>query len=78
VKVPKNLAGPLACEATNKVTIAEAAGGTDQNTDANDDEAEATAILPGNVVDCPALPPLSNLKLFKTGPDEKCPVATAA
>ena len=75
VKVPKHLAGPLACEATNKVTIAEAAGGTDQNTDANDDEAEATAILPGNVVDCPALPPLSNLKLVKTGPDEKCPVA---
>lgn len=72
LRVPKNLAGPLACEATNKVKIAEAVGGTDQNTDPTDDEAEATAILPGNLADCPGLPPLSNLKLFKTGPADKC------
>ena len=31
-------------------------------------------ILPGEVAECPDLPPLSNLKLKKTGPDEKCPV----
>ena len=73
VKVPKNLAADLACKATNTAKIAEAAGGTDLNTDPTDDEAEATMILPGEVADCPELPPLSNLKLFKTGPDEKCP-----
>ena len=75
VKVPKNVAPDLGCEATNKAKIAEAAGGTDQNTDPTDDEAEATMILPGKVAECPGLPPLSNLKLFKTGPDEKCPVS---
>jgi len=75
VKVPKNVAPDLSCQATNKAKIVEAAGGTDQNTDPTDDEAEATMILPGKVADCPELPPLSNLKLKKTGPDEKCPVA---
>ncbi|HSD91983.1 MAG TPA: hypothetical protein VLB11_03040 [Methyloceanibacter sp.] len=74
LSVPKNLAADLACNATNKVKIVDAQGGTDQNTDPTDDEAEATMILPGNVADCPDLGPLSNLKLFKTGPDEKCPV----
>ena len=73
LRVPKNLAADLACNATNKVKIAEAAGGTDQNTDPTDDEAEATMILPGEVADCPDIHPLTNLKLFKTGPDEKCP-----
>jgi uncharacterized repeat protein (TIGR01451 family) len=72
VKVPKNLAPDLACQATNKAKIAAALGGTDQNTDPTDDEAEATMILPGEVADCPALPPLSNLKLQKTGPADKC------
>ncbi len=75
VNVPKGAAPDLGCEATNKAKIVEAAGGTDLNTDPTDDEAEATMILPGAVSDCPELGPLSNLKLFKTGPDEKCPVA---
>jgi hypothetical protein len=75
VKVPKNLAQDLGCKATNKAKIVEAAGGTDQNTDPTDDEAEATMVLPGDVEECPDLPPLSNLKLKKTGPDEKCPIA---
>ncbi len=75
LEVPKNLAAPLACEATNKVKIVEAAGGMDQNTDPTDDEAEATMILPGKIADCPGLPPLSNLKIWKTGPAEKCPLS---
>ena len=74
VKVPKNLAKDLGCEAINKAKIVAAAGGTDQNTDPTDDKAEATMILPGKVADCPGLQPLSNLKLFKTGPAAKCPV----
>ena len=74
VKVPKNLAADLGCEATNEAKIVEAAGGTDQNTDPTDDEAEATMLLPGQVAECPGLPPLSNLKLKKTRPDGKCPV----
>ena len=75
VKVPKNLAGPLACQATNKVKIVEAVAGTDQNTDPTDDEAEATALLPGQLALCPGLPALSNLKIKKTGPAGKCPVS---
>ena len=75
VKVPKNLAPDLGCELTNKAKIVEAAGGTDQNTDPTDDEAEATMLLPGQLAQCPGLPPLSNLKLKKTGPDGKCPVS---
>jgi hypothetical protein len=75
VKVPKNFAAPLGCTATNKVKIVEAAGGTDQNTDPTDDDAEAKALLPGELVQCPGQPGLSNLKLRKTGPDEKCPVS---
>ncbi|MGE3876654.1 MAG: hypothetical protein AB7F74_27170, partial [Parvibaculaceae bacterium] len=74
VKVPKNLAGPLSCQAKNEAKIAEAPGGTDQNTDATDDADDATMILPGEVADCPGLPKLSNLKLTKTGPDGECPV----
>lgn len=75
VKVPKNLAGPLSCKAENKAKIVTAMGGTGQNTDATDDEAEATMILPGQIAQCPGLPALSNLKLKKTGPDGKCPIS---
>jgi hypothetical protein len=74
-KVPKNLAGPLSCQAKNEAKIIAAAGGTDQNTDLTDDEADATMILPGQIAECPGLPALSNLKLKKTGPDKKCPVS---
>ncbi len=74
VKVPKNLAGPLGCEAKNEVKIVAAAGGTDQNTDPTDDEADATMVLPGEVAECPGVPKLSNLKLTKTRPDGECPV----
>ncbi|MGE0008528.1 MAG: hypothetical protein AB7S92_23485 [Parvibaculaceae bacterium] len=75
VKVPKNLAGPLQCQAKNEAKIVAAAGGTDQNTDPTDDGADATAILPGELAQCPGLPGMSNLKLGKTGPDAKCPVS---
>jgi len=71
VTVPKALAAGLGCQATNKAKILEAAGGTPQNTNAADDEAEATAFLPAL---CPALPLLNNLKLEKTGPADLCPV----
>jgi hypothetical protein len=75
VKVPKNLAGPLSCKAENKAKIVEAVGGSNQNTDATDDDAGATMILPGELAQCPNLDALSNLKLKKTGPAEKCPVS---
>jgi len=74
VKVPKNLAGPLQCQAKNEVKIVAAAGGTDQNTDPTDDEADATMLLPGELAQCPNLDALSNLKLKKTGPAGECPV----
>ena len=74
VTVPKPLAAGLSCKATNTAKILEAAGGTPQNTDALDDEAEATAFLPAL---CPILPVLNNLKLEKTGPADKCPVSGA-
>ena len=74
VTVPKPLAAGLSCQATNKAKIVEAAGGTPQNTNPADDEAEATAFLPAL---CPILPLLNNLKLEKTGPAGKCPVAGA-
>ena len=74
VTVPKPLAVGLSCQATNKARIVEAAGGTPQNTSPADDEAEATAFLPGL---CPILPLLNNLKLEKTGPADRCPVAGA-
>lgn len=75
LKVPKDLAGPLSCKAENKAKIVAAAGGTEQNTDATDDEAEATMTLPGQIAQCPGLPALSNLKLKKTGPNGKCPIS---
>lgn len=65
VKVPKHLADDLGCKLTNKVKITDAAGGTDQNSDATDDEAEAEKILPGTAQQCPDLE-LSNLKIKKT------------
>ncbi|WP_119272768.1 DUF11 domain-containing protein [Taklimakanibacter deserti] len=74
VKVPKNLAQPLQCQAKNEVKIVAAAGGTDQNTDPTDDEADATMILPGELAECPGLPALSNLKISKKGPNGECPV----
>ncbi|MGE4251693.1 MAG: YncE family protein, partial [Parvibaculaceae bacterium] len=74
VKLPKNLAGPLQCQAKNEVKITAAAGGTDQNTDATDDEADATMLLPGELALCPNLDAMSNLKLKKTGPAGECPV----
>jgi hypothetical protein len=74
VKVPKNQAGPLQCKAENKAKIVEAPGGSDQNTDATDDEAQAMMIIPGKISDCQGLPPMSNLKLKKMGPPERCPV----
>jgi hypothetical protein len=72
VTVPKGLAAGLGCKATNKASIVDAAGGTDQNTNPADDDAEATALLPAL---CPVLPLLNNLKLEKTGPDLHCPVS---
>jgi hypothetical protein len=75
LSVPKPLVPGLGCEATNKVKIVAAAGGSDFNTDPSDDEAEATMILPGEAAACPALPVMSNLKLKKTGPGEVCPIA---
>ncbi|WP_119391985.1 hypothetical protein [Taklimakanibacter lacteus] len=74
VKVPKNLAGPLSCKAENKAKIVEAAGGSNQNTDATDDEADATMILPGELAQCPNLDAMSNLKITKKKPDGECPV----
>ena len=74
VKLPKNLAGPLQCQAKNEVKIVAAAGGTDQNTDPTDDAADATMLLPGALAQCPNLDALSNLKLKKTAPDGECPV----
>ncbi|MES0385421.1 MAG: hypothetical protein ABUJ98_12635, partial [Hyphomicrobium sp.] len=74
VTVPKPLAAGLNCNITNKATIEYAAGGSDQNTDPSDDEAEATAIIPAL---CPALPLWNNLKLEKSGPDDRCPVVGA-
>jgi hypothetical protein len=74
VTVPKPLAAGLNCNVTNKASIAYAAGGSDQNTDPSDDEAEATAIIPAL---CPALPLWNNLKLEKSGPDDRCPVVGA-
>lgn len=74
VKVPKNQAAALKCEAENNAKIVAAPGGSDQNTDATDDEADAIMILPGKVADCPDLKPMSNLKLKKTGPPGICPV----
>lgn len=74
VKVPKNQAAALKCKAENNAKIVAAPGGSDQNTDATDDEADATMILPGKVNDCPDLPPMSNLKLKKKGPGQICPV----
>lgn len=65
LKVPKNMADDLACQATNKAKIVEAAGNTDLNTDATDDEAEATATIPGTLQQCPDQK-LSNLKIKKT------------
>lgn len=65
VKVPKNLADDLACKLTNTAKIIEAPGGSDQNTDATDDEAQADAIIPGTLAQCPDLK-LSNLKIQKT------------
>ncbi len=72
--VPKDLADDLGCKVTNKVKIVHALGGSDQNTDPLDDEAEATALLPAL---CPVLPILNNLKIEKTGLADKCPVAGA-
>lgn len=65
VKVPKDMADDLACKLTNKVKIVKAPGGTDQNTDATDDESQHDAILPGTLAQCPDLK-LSNLKIKKT------------
>jgi hypothetical protein len=73
VKVPKNQAAALKCEAENNAKIVAAPGGSDLNTDATDDEADAIMILPGKIDDCPDLKPMSNLKLFKKGPDI-CPI----
>jgi len=64
LKVPKNLADDLTCKATNKAKIVEAPGGSDLNTDATDDTAEATATLPGTEQQCPDNK-LSNLKITK-------------
>ena len=65
VKIPKNLADDLACTATNKAKIVAFPGGHDLNTDPTDDEAEASATLPGTLEQCPGLE-LSNLKIKKT------------
>lgn len=65
VKVPKDMAGDLGCTLTNKVKITKAPGGSDQNTDATDDEAQHNAIIPGTLAQCPDLK-LSNLKIKKT------------
>lgn len=74
VKVPKNLADDLACKLTNTAKIIEAAGGSDQNTDATDDEDQADAIIPGTLAQCPDLK-LSNLKIQTTdATGGKCPV----
>lgn len=64
VKVPKNLADDLACKATNKVAIVLPLGNP-FNTDATDDKAEATALIPGTLAQCPGLN-LGNLKIEKT------------
>ncbi|MCC7250965.1 hypothetical protein [Hyphomicrobium sp.] len=64
VRVPKNLADDLSCKVVNKVKITDAPGGSDQNSDATDDEAQAEMILPGTEQQCPDLK-LSNLKIKK-------------
>jgi hypothetical protein len=74
VKVPKNLADDLTCQAMNKVVIAEPAAPGDQNTDATDDTAEASATIPGTAQQCPDLK-LSNLKIKKTeATGQYCPI----
>ncbi len=74
VKVPKDMADDLGCKLTNKVKIVKAPGGSDQNTDATDDESQHDAIIPGTLVQCPGLE-LSNLKIQTTdATGGKCPV----
>ncbi|MGE3229122.1 MAG: hypothetical protein AB7J30_06760 [Hyphomicrobium sp.] len=74
VKVPKDMADDLACKLTNTVKILKALGGTDQNTDATDDESQHSAIIPGTLAQCPGLV-LSNLKIQTTdATGGKCPV----
>lgn len=74
VNVPKNLADDLGCKATNKAVIVQAPGGSDLNTDPTDDEAEATATVPGTLQQCPGLQ-LGNLKIQKTDvTGGKCPL----
>ena len=74
VKVPKDMADDLGCKLTNKVKITKAPGGSDQNTDATDDESQHDAIIPGTLVQCPGLQ-LSNLKIQTTdATGGKCPV----
>ena len=74
VTVPKPLAAGLACSVTNKASIEYSPGGSDQNTDPGDDEAEGTALIPAL---CPALPIWNNLALEKSGPEDRCPVVGA-
>jgi hypothetical protein len=74
VKVPKDMADDLSCKLTNTVKIIKAPGGSDQNTDASDDEAQHDAIIPGTLAQCPDLE-LSNLKIQTTdATGGKCPV----
>lgn len=74
VKVPKDMADDLGCKLTNTVKITKALGGSDQNTDATDDESQHDAVIPGTLAQCPGLT-LSNLKIQTTdATGGKCPV----
>jgi hypothetical protein len=60
VNVPANLAQRLNCNVTNQAAISYAPGNSGQNTDASDDQGEATASLPAGLCansTVPACPP---------------------
>jgi hypothetical protein len=56
IDVPDNLARRMDCKVTNQARISYAAGGSAQNTDATDDQDQATADLPAHL--CQSTPPV--------------------